>query len=174
MSDRTAFLALLPKHSRGVEVGVWKGEFSREILDVVQPASLLLVDPWEQNDDVTNISSTMMLSQKAIDEVYKSVCQSMRGESSVIVRRQRSLDAAKWASLLVFDWVYIDARHDYEHVSEDLAAWWPRVAHGGMICGHDVHIEGVQRAADEFALAHSINAGRIGDNFLISKPAEVL
>ena len=36
-----------------------------------------------------------------------------------------------------FDFVYLDARHDYTSVLTDLAAFWPKVKRGGIIAGHD-------------------------------------
>ena len=36
-----------------------------------------------------------------------------------------------------FDFVYVDARHDRLGVMDDLHAWWPKIADGGMMCGHD-------------------------------------
>ena len=36
-----------------------------------------------------------------------------------------------------FDFVYIDARHDYTSVLTDLCAFWPKVARGGIMAGHD-------------------------------------
>ena len=35
------------------------------------------------------------------------------------------------------DFVYIDARHTYDAVMEDLEAWWPKVRPGGIVAGED-------------------------------------
>lgn len=35
------------------------------------------------------------------------------------------------------EWVHLDARHDYEHVKADIAAWLPKVASGGWLSGDD-------------------------------------
>ena len=36
-----------------------------------------------------------------------------------------------------FNFVYIDARHDYTSVLEDLVIWWPKLKKGRVISGHD-------------------------------------
>jgi hypothetical protein len=55
------------------------------------------------------------------------------------------------------DFVYIDARHDYESVKEDVEAWCSKVRPGGIMAGHD-YVDGdlpegefyVKSAVDEF------------------------
>lgn len=34
-------------------------------------------------------------------------------------------------------WVHLDARHDREHLIADIAAWLPKVQHGGWLSGDD-------------------------------------
>ena len=50
------------------------------------------------------------------------------------------------------DLAYIDARHDYDGVSEDLAAWWPKICPGGLLAGHDFDEGAVARAVRHFLL----------------------
>ena len=33
--------------------------------------------------------------------------------------------------------MYIDGRHDFAGVLEDLVAWWPKLCQGGLLGGHD-------------------------------------
>lgn len=35
------------------------------------------------------------------------------------------------------DFVYVDARHDYCGVREDLLMWWDKLRPGGIMAGHD-------------------------------------
>jgi predicted O-methyltransferase YrrM len=50
-----------------------------------------------------------------------------------------------------FDYVYIDANHEYEDCKYDLIVWYPKVAIGGILAGHDYGTEeGVTNAVDEF------------------------
>lgn len=166
--DRRLFLEALPKGSVGIEVGVWWGDFSSQVLSGVQPERLHLVDPWERNDDETNRKSTMETTQERLDEVFACVCVRFK-HSPVNIYRGRSVEvAAEWTEPV--DWVYIDGIHTYEAVKADLAAWWPHVKPGGHICGHDLWVPGVLKAAWEFAGSLGMTQLRqINGNFLIPK-----
>lgn len=50
-----------------------------------------------------------------------------------------------------FDFVFIDAAHDYESVKKDIEAWWPKVKQCGIISGHDYCVSwpGVMKAVNE-------------------------
>lgn len=58
----------------------------------------------------------------------------------------------------IFDFIYLDARHDYDGIKEDLEAWWPLLKVGGLYSGHDFvedgmnknGLFGVQKAVMEF------------------------
>ena len=41
----------MPTGGLCVEIGVWRGEFSSEILSVIKPDCLVLVDPWRSFDE---------------------------------------------------------------------------------------------------------------------------
>lgn len=52
------------------------------------------------------------------------------------------------------DLVFIDGNHDYESVKEDIQLQIPKLKSGGLLAGHDYHLEedcspGVKRAVDE-------------------------
>jgi FkbM family methyltransferase len=61
------------------------------------------------------------------------------------------------------DFVYLDARHDYASVLEDLEAWFDKVRPGGVLSGHDyidgdfaAGVFGVKSAVNEFFEARGI------------------
>src|SRR6185436_14587326 len=73
------------------------------------------------------------------------------------VWRMTSLEAAERIPHHSIDFVYIDARHDYAAVMEDLGAWFDKVRPGGIIAGHDyldghfpAGVFGVKSAVDTF------------------------
>jgi len=47
IDGRRRLLRGLPVGATVVEVGVWKGDFSAQLLDALRPAVLHLVDPWQ-------------------------------------------------------------------------------------------------------------------------------
>ena len=71
--------------------------------------------------------------------------------------RLRSAEAAARVPDGSMDFVYIDARHDYESVLEDLDAWYSKLKPGAIFAGHD-YVDGmfpqgdfgVKSAVDEF------------------------
>lgn len=141
----------------GVEIGVQKGEFSEVILDTWRGRHLISVDPWmtdeaEQYVDIANVAQTQ---HNAFFEETKVRLNRFGARSSIW--RLTSLDAAAKIPDFSLDFVYIDARHDYASVMEDLAAWQRKVRPGGILAGHDYidgHFEagifGVKTAVDEF------------------------
>jgi hypothetical protein len=50
-SPRHQLLKLMPKNSICAEIGVWKGEFSKETIRIVRPRMLHLIDPWRYQPD---------------------------------------------------------------------------------------------------------------------------
>ena len=138
-----------------VEVGVQSGAFSETLLDTWRGQKLISVDPWtaaEDYDDVSNVP------QDAQDELHRSTCRRLaRFDDRSDVWRMTGHDASVRIADSSLDFVYLDARHDYESVCEDLADWWPKLKPGGLFSGHD-YVDGklatgdygVKRAVDEF------------------------
>lgn len=44
-----------------------------------------------------------------------------------------------------FDWVYIDANHQYDFIREDLKIYYKKVKRGGFITGDDYYVWGGSR-----------------------------
>jgi len=47
------------------------------------------------------------------------------------------------------DAVFIDAGHDEASVKVDWNAWAPKVKFGGLLCGHDIDMDGVRTVLAE-------------------------
>lgn len=73
------------------------------------------------------------------------------GTDIIYIQSQSSIVADNFEDK-VLDFVFIDATHEYEGISEDIKCWLPKVRSGGILAGHDYHATdwpGVVRAVDE-------------------------
>lgn len=141
----------------GVEVGVRNGAFSAWLLHRWQGFRLLSVDPWQSysDDDYVDIAN---VDQSRHEDLLMQTRHRLRpfGSRSEILRTT-SADAAQRLENASLDFVYLDARHDLQAVSDDLARWFPKVVRGGLLSGHD-YLDGdlregqfgVKTAVDEF------------------------
>lgn len=164
------------------EVGVERGKFSARLLARWKGAHLLSIDPWaavsrEEYVDLTNVSQTQQ------DARYEGVAANLAryGDRSS-VWRMTGAEAAGRIPPHSLDFVYIDARHDYDSVKEDLEIWYPRVRPHGIFAGHDYlngelpnGVFGVKRAVDEFCGQHGlrpqITDGDRWPSWLVEVPA---
>mmetsp|Transcript_20906 Transcript_20906/g.42784 ORF Transcript_20906/g.42784 Transcript_20906/m.42784 type:complete len:271 (-) Transcript_20906:121-933(-) len=128
------------------EIGVWMGKNSARLLQR-WPAGQKhrLVDPYAHFDAACGKNMAKQgdkqcrYNQSQFDAVYSTVHRDLndRFPGRVHFIREYSVAAARKVSDASLSFIYIDARHDYEGVHEDLVAWWPKLCYGGLIGGHD-------------------------------------
>ena len=159
--ERQDFLQNLPKHSIGAEIGVFKGEFSRHILEIVQPLKLYLMDGWlETNGEyfswATDDNNLGPLKTKDAFEQAKKTVEIFDGKGvSEFVIGDDLLTLKKFENSY-FDWVYLDSSHRYEPTKAELEILKDKVKMSGLITGHDWHTDsahrhyGVYKAISEF------------------------
>jgi hypothetical protein len=158
---RDFLLNLLPKNSVGAEIGVHKGDFSAQILQIVKPRKLHLIDPWKHEDSPRYNKAWfggMAGSQIEMDKRYESVCARFSNQiqsGQIEIHREFSENALTQFSDGYFDWVYIDGNHLYEYVKKDLELSLEKTKPGGFITGDDYGVggwweDGVRKAVDEF------------------------
>ena len=132
----------------GAEIGVWRGELSRCLLEEISNLSLYLVDPWRSFADY-HAEGMIAYSEEgwhdALEETRNAVS---RFSQRAIIKRLTSSEAAKQIADRSLDFVFIDANHAYDHVVTDLDLWTLKVKSFGIICGHDYHMESVRRAVN--------------------------
>lgn len=118
----------------GVEVGVFKGEFSRNILDRWD-GTLFLIDPWRELSDEEYLDSS---NHKNHQMAFAETMESIKGlENRAFMLRGLGEEMVHLFQDNSLDYVYIDGNHDYEHVKQDLEMWWPKLKSGGLMAGHD-------------------------------------
>jgi len=162
LPPRLALLQRLPPRSIGAEIGVFRGDYSEKILNIVQPIRLHLIDPWTFQPDpvyeTSHYGARRGVSQQNMDALCAAVAERFRATieaGTVRIHRAASADASREFPDDYFDWVYIDGNHRYEFVKSDLECYLPKVKPRGYIAGDDYGVpgwwnDGVTRAVDEF------------------------
>lgn len=142
--SRTFVLRRFPRHSVGAEIGVWKGEFTAQILRVVEPKRLHLIDPWEYQS-VPEFSrsfygGTLGESQEAMDRIHSSVVEKFGQyiRSGIVdIKRGPSDRMANEFPPNYFDWLYVDGDHRYEGALKDLELYHPKLKANAIMAGDD-------------------------------------
>ena len=157
---RNYLLQRMPERSVCAEIGVYEGEFSRQILEVAEPELLHLIDPWEHSDEHPEslFGGLGPKGQTSMDDRYEQVRAEFAEEikaGRVKMHRDLSAPASEKFEDSYFDWIYIDGNHLYEFVEQDLELYYPKIKPGGYIAGDDYGAEGwwgngVQKAVDDF------------------------
>lgn len=121
----------------GVELGVQEGKFSERILEGWEKCQrFYLVDVWKHQsnyEDDANLNDEMQ--EKNYLKARKNL---LKWQDITVFLRNYTSDAVSEISEEL-DFVYVDARHDYCGVSEDIRNYWPKLRPGGIMAGHDYH-----------------------------------
>lgn len=136
---RRFLLRQLPRHSAGCEIGVWRGDFSAEILRIVRPRRLWLIDPWLYQPEFPRswYGGMVARDQSEMDVIHAGVVARFAALAEVRVLRTRTAEADLMVPDASLDWIYIDGNHEYLHVRTDLAFALRKVKPGGWIAGDD-------------------------------------
>ena len=121
--------------TKGVEVGVYRGRFTKALSMLNPELKLIGVDAWTVYKNYKDFTP---------DDLEEGAYEEARARTAglnVSLINALSMDAVKRFPDESLDFVFIDANHDYEFVVEDIAAWSKKVRKGGIVCGHD-YVEG--------------------------------
>jgi hypothetical protein len=132
------------------EIGVERGVNATEILQGLNVQRLYLVDHYlPYGDCLTNGGCP----QEVQDKVYRNMFMNLQNYlDRITLVTKDSVFASSLFPDEFFDFVYIDASHDYEPVRQDILAWWPKIKVGGIIGGHDYkNSPYVEQAVKDFA-----------------------
>lgn len=157
--NRIDLIASLPVGAVMAEVGVHRGYFACQMLDLPNLGHLHLVDPWVSqpgyNDPLTNTDHEANLSEA------KHVLRGHIPGGRVTFHRMDSVMAALFfhSNDIRLDGAFIDASHDYESVLTDLRMWSKCLKPDARLMGHDFCDQnpmavkygwGVQKAVTQF------------------------
>ncbi len=150
---------------RGAEVGVKCGQFSEYLLGRWKGRCLYSIDPWREFDtSLYHDEDNVCQNEHEVNYGITARRLAKFGDRSVLMR-MTSDEAAREVADGSLDFVYLDARHDYKSVVEDIGLWYPKVKPGGVLAGHDYMkykkigdtMFGVKQAVDEFIARERIS-----------------
>lgn len=147
--NRRELIKNLPRNfCFGAEIGVRDGWFSKYILDNTE-MFLYSIDPWVNNAELTHAN------------IHYNSCKTRLGEYAErsIMIKDVSENAYRQFDNGFFDFVYIDALHDYHSVKRDVSLWYSKLKIGGILAGHDYNPTkwpGVCDAVEEFAMKENL------------------
>jgi predicted O-methyltransferase YrrM len=159
-NSRDAFGMFLEQRGarRGAEIGTHRGEFAYKLLERWRHGFLYCVDPYRggyDDDDPASHGDRAKDRHDAHTRLQRFTRRSRFIETT-------SMDAARHPDLNDLDFVYVDAKHRFTDVLNDLTTWWNKLRPGGILAGHDIVCPGksdpwgheIQPAVFEFARQH--------------------
>jgi len=164
----------------GVEIGVRVGNNFKDLIKnkKFNEGILYGVDCWTEDPERPEIND-IGLSQQQLDLDYLTLVSRYSVNPNVKILRNFSYEASLSFHDEYFDFIYIDAAHDYDSVVEDLNAWWPKLKKGGLFSGHDYFPDkrvwrgkecGVYKAVNEFAIQKNTEVHHVTDTNLEGGP----
>jgi hypothetical protein len=152
---RKLFAEVLPRGAVGAEIGVFKGNLSRFILEVNRPTRLHLIDPWWTMSATWDWASGDKSTARSFAIIVLNLLEPI-GSGQVQIHIGDDLQILRQFEDGYFDWVYVDTSHQYAHTRQELRILENKVKAQGIIAGddwfpdprHEHH--GVYRAVTEF------------------------
>ena len=123
--NREVLLTKLPKSGICAEVGVFKGEFAGQILNLMEPRKLHLIDSW--------IGKRWEKNYPIVKNTFSTEIK----EGKIIINRGKSTEILSSFDDNYFDFIYIDTDHSYETTKQELEICQQKVKGNGIIAGHD-------------------------------------
>lgn len=125
-----------------VELGVQYGAFTTLLLDGWRSCNLYVqVDAWTPRSNYADNANrqTQRSHVRYRREAQRRARHAVKQGLARHVRQCANLTSVCAGDFPdnSFDFIYVDARHDYLGVLEDLSKWWPKLRVGGIMAGHD-------------------------------------
>lgn len=159
LATRSDFLKLLPKNSIGVEIGVFKGQFADEMLSIVNPSKLFLIDPWVGHIHSGDKDGKVFEFIENGDNYFSDVLLPKYKYDTRVELIKNTSGILKGFEDKFFDWAYVDGNHSFLGVTHDLEILKSKVKPNGVIMGHDYKIPryfSVVKAVNNFCRKYNL------------------
>jgi len=167
--NKFGFLLEELKFETAIQVGVQNGNFPLSLLLIWKSCKEMhLVDERRAQGSYFQASDVKLFK----DNRQLRLLQRKWRNKTRIHKNSTALEGAAFFLEESVDFIYLDARHDYCAVKEDLQLYWGKLKKGGIIGGGGyftseisttscadglVHTGGVKRAVNEFAFSRNLH-----------------
>lgn len=119
-----------------VEVGVWKGDFAKEVLEHCRLIEkYYMIDPWATLPDW---NKPFNVNSKTFDDIYaEAISKTAFASEKIIVLRGRTKEVIEEIPDESLDFAYIDGDHTLRGITIDLIKLFPKMKENGLIAGDD-------------------------------------
>ena len=127
-------LEIMKPHFQVVEIGSFSGVSSDLFARYCE--TLYCIDIWDKDPSYQEIDP------KPLTRAKFEFAQVWASHGNIIPIQGFSIESAQLFQDSTLDMVYIDGRHDYPSVKDDILAWLPKIKPGGWLTGHDIDLDG--------------------------------
>ena len=138
------------KNFEGAEIGTKHGSCAFQLLKLFPKLKLYCIDPYEPYHDDKGKKITAATQSERLGVALNHLRPYLDKGRVQLIRRY-SVEAANLFPKRSLDFVFIDAKHTYEAVKEDISSWEPIIREGGLISGHDYEMPEIRKAVDGYA-----------------------
>jgi hypothetical protein len=131
-----------------VECGVFEGHHIDHVKSI-WGGECIGIDTYKSQSD-HQYPDGSNVSQSHFDKIFASVSERHR-----IIRDDSILASSSFQDGSV-GCVYLDSNHGYRHVTQELNAWWPKVADGGILAGDDFRTGLSEDKSTWFAVSQAV------------------
>ena len=127
------------KYKNYLEVGVWQGDNLLPIAKKFPDLVCYGVDPYSGSsfEEYYKGEIQALVDGDHYEKLYQEIQNKTKDFKNINILRKTSEEAAKDFEDESLDIVFIDARHDYDSVVNDINLWMPKVKVGGVLSGHN-------------------------------------
>lgn len=139
LANRNEAVKRLPKGGKVAEVGVAYGDFTDVILKEMQPERFYAIDWFNKDNPYICIWGRQELVESGLthEEWYRDKYRQEIADQKLTVCSGMSWECLAGFEDGFFDFIYVDACHDYESISRDIEVVVRKVKDGGIIQFND-------------------------------------
>lgn len=165
-----------------IEIGVFKGDFLKYLINNCKPGTIDAVDLFEGLNCSADVDGNNMVYYD-LNKSFLELSEQFKDFSNINIYKSESSCFLEKQMDDKYDIIYIDGDHSYIGVKNDLISAYNKIKDGGYIMGHDYAINlnkakyifkfGVKKAVNEFCKNYKQNITAIALDGYISYAIKV-